>query len=136
MPSKLVEPCVLAGTSEKGKCAECGAAWARVVGREDIERGIVRTPTGRADKPYGKVPGSNTRSVPDRAIISEGWQPSCMCDAPIVPDTVIDPFTGSGTVAEVALRHGRNFIGCELNPEYIKLAQERIAPLLMQQRLF
>ena len=34
-PPKLVEPCVLAGTSEKGVCAECGAPWVRVgVGRK------------------------------------------------------------------------------------------------------
>ncbi len=30
-PPKLIEPCVLAGTSEKGCCAECGAPWVRVV---------------------------------------------------------------------------------------------------------
>jgi DNA modification methylase len=41
-------------------------------------------------------------------------------------DTVLDPFTGSGTVAVVALRHGRNFVGTELNPEYAKIAYERI----------
>jgi DNA modification methylase len=33
-------------------------------------------------------------------------------------DVVFDPFMGSGTVAEVALSLGRQFIGCELNPEY------------------
>lgn len=36
-------------------------------------------------------------------------------------DTVLDPFMGSGTVAKVATDLGRNFIGCELNPEYVKL---------------
>jgi DNA modification methylase len=36
-------------------------------------------------------------------------------------DTVLDPFMGSGTVAQVAREHGRNYIGCELNTEYIKL---------------
>ena len=40
---------------------------------------------------------------------------------------VLDPFTGSGTTAAVALQHGRRFIGCELNPDYIKLAEARIA---------
>ena len=30
-PEKLVEPCILAGTSEKGYCSECGKAWGRVV---------------------------------------------------------------------------------------------------------
>ena len=48
-------------------------------------------------------------------------------------DTVLDPFAGSGTTGMVALRHGRSFIGCELNPEYAQLARHRIvddAPLL------
>lgn len=47
--------------------------------------------------------------------------------------TVLDPFAGSGTTGLVALRHGRSFIGCELNPEYAQLARHRIiddAPLL------
>jgi site-specific DNA-methyltransferase (adenine-specific) len=39
---------------------------------------------------------------------------------------VLDPFTGSGTVAVVALRHGRNFVGVELNPEYGQIAYGRI----------
>jgi DNA modification methylase len=41
-------------------------------------------------------------------------------------DTVLDPFTGSGTVGVVALRHGRNFTGIELNPTYAALAHHRI----------
>jgi DNA modification methylase len=42
-------------------------------------------------------------------------------------DTVLDPFTGSGTVAVVALRHNRRFIGTELNPDYATIAERRIA---------
>ena len=42
-------------------------------------------------------------------------------------DTVLDPFAGSGTTLAVALALGRNAIGIELNPEYVKLAQRRLA---------
>ena len=42
-------------------------------------------------------------------------------------DTVLDPFMGSGTTAAVAIEHGRQYLGCELNPEYGALQQERIA---------
>ena len=42
-------------------------------------------------------------------------------------DIVLDPFMGSGTTAAVALQHGRQYLGCELNPEYGPLQQERIA---------
>ena len=39
---------------------------------------------------------------------------------------VLDPFFGAGTTGLVAQRHGRKWIGCELNPEYAALAQTRI----------
>ena len=45
-------------------------------------------------------------------------------------DIVLDPFMGSGTTAAVALQHGRQYLGCELNPEYGELQQERIAGAL------
>lgn len=41
-------------------------------------------------------------------------------------EVVLDPFLGSGTVAETAIRLGRTFFGIELNPEYIALARRRI----------
>jgi len=40
--------------------------------------------------------------------------------------TVLDPFCGSGTTGMVALRHGRRFIGIELNAEYVDMAHRRI----------
>lgn len=40
---------------------------------------------------------------------------------------VLDPFTGAGTTALAALQHGRDFIGAELNPEYVAIARARIA---------
>lgn len=40
---------------------------------------------------------------------------------------VLDPFMGAGTTAIVAIKNNRNFIGSELNPEYIKIAEKRIA---------
>ena len=41
-------------------------------------------------------------------------------------DTVLDPFNGSGTTGAVAVQHGRNYVGIELNPAYIELAKDRI----------
>ncbi len=40
--------------------------------------------------------------------------------------TVLDPFMGSGTTAVVARKLNRNYIGIELNPEYVRLAEKRI----------
>lgn len=40
--------------------------------------------------------------------------------------TILDPFAGSGTTGQVALEHGRNFVGIELNPSYVKLIEARL----------
>ncbi len=42
-------------------------------------------------------------------------------------DTVLDPFSGSGTTGEVALQNGRNYLGIELNPDYAALSEKRIS---------
>lgn len=41
--------------------------------------------------------------------------------------TVLDPFFGSGTTGEVAIEEGRNYIGIELNKEYIQIAESRLS---------
>lgn len=67
------------------------------------------------------------------AVMPEALVEPCILAGSAVGDTVLDPFTGSGTVGMVALRHNRNFVGTELNPEYAELAVDRIyndAPLL------
>jgi DNA modification methylase len=45
-------------------------------------------------------------------------------------DTVLDPFSGSGTVGQVATGNGRSATLIELNPAYIELARQRIGPML------
>lgn len=42
-------------------------------------------------------------------------------------DTVLDMFSGSGTVGVVCILEGREYIGIELNPDYVKLQEERLA---------
>lgn len=49
---------------------------------------------------------------------------------------VIDPFMGAGTTGLVARKLTRNFVGIELNPEYIKIAENRIRPHLQQVSMF
>jgi DNA modification methylase len=137
MPADLVEPCIRAGTSEEGCCQTCGAPWERVVERGDVPMTARRqrlSMTQRAGHPaYAETlrPSSlgagSGGDVPARSITTTGWQPSCDCDAhQPVPCTVLDPFAGSGTTLAVAAELGRNAIGCELNPEYIALADQRI----------
>jgi DNA modification methylase len=49
---------------------------------------------------------------------------------------VLDPFMGAGTTALVAHKLNRNYIGTELNPEYCQIAEKRILPYKLQQKLF
>jgi DNA modification methylase len=78
----------------------------------------------------------NTRSYPEAHFATYPMdliEPCILAGCP-VGGTVLDPFGGSGTTAQVAVEHGRNAILCELNPEYIKLIKKRIAeaqPLLL-----
>jgi len=60
------------------------------------------------------------------AVMPEALVEPCVLAGSAEGDTVLDPFTGSGTVAVVAMRHGRNFVGTELNPEYAEIAYNRI----------
>ena len=43
-------------------------------------------------------------------------------------DIILDPFMGSGTTAIAAVKNNRNFIGFEINKNYIRLAELRIEP--------
>ena len=47
---------------------------------------------------------------------------------------VLDPFMGSGTTAIASINSERFYIGYEIDPEYVKLAEERIAPFKNQMR--
>ena len=48
---------------------------------------------------------------------------------------VLDPFCGSGTTGVVCAKYGRDFIGIELNPEYVEMANKRIKKYAMQMLL-
>lgn len=140
-PEKLVEPCILAGTSERGCCPECGAPWARVVegkGGNWEERKMAGAPMR-----YGLsgTKGTPINQMGDRKAITTtiGWRPPCECCNSytwlLAPCVVLDPFMGSGTTGVVALKLNRHFIGIELSPEYVKLAWKRLKPHLQQEML-
>jgi len=57
-------------------------------------------------------------------------EPCILAGCPI-GGTVLDPFMGAGTTALVAMRHKRNFLGVEINPDYIKIARARLLKELL-----
>ena len=60
----------------------------------------------------------------------------CILAGSKVGDTLLDPFMGTGTTGAVAVKYGREFIGIELNAEYIEIARARISKAARQPCLF
>lgn len=97
-------------------------------------RGDGTTPTGQAIR---DITMRNCRSVwsistvPYKgahfAVMPQKLVEPCVLASSRPNDIILDPFSGAGTVPLVALQNGRRYIGIELNPEYIKLAQERLS---------
>ena len=133
-PPDLVEPMIRAGTSERGCCPTCGKPWERIVERnnpskwaaDDDDRGWSNTHQTTSNAQSSKSLHRNGGGVANTAT-TVGWQPTCVCGVGAsVPCTVLDPFSGSATTGMVALRNGRNYIGIDLNPEYLPLAEARL----------
>jgi DNA modification methylase len=106
-----------------------------------------RFTTGRGEKDVGyakhrKAPGMTNPTERNRrsvwTVSTKGYSGAhfavfpadliepCVLAASRPGDTVFDPFLGSGTTAVVARRHNRHWLGCELNPEYGALQQQRL----------
>jgi DNA modification methylase len=116
-----------------------GASGGKPAGYDDpgtlrTDGGYTRSPqvSGRNKRTVWTVstqpfPGAHFATFPPKLIepcILAGSRPG---------DLVLDPFNGAGTTGMVALRHDRDYIGIELNPEYAQMARHRIAddaPLL------
>ncbi len=138
-PPKLVEPCILAGTSKKGCCPDCGAPWERILEisyRPQNNKGY-RTETPRVKGRQaghdagGITPQEMKHGTAYKEVKTTGWNPSCKCNLKSVtcnlsPAIILDPFSGSGTTGMVAARLGRDYIGIELNPDYVKMSKARI----------
>ena len=85
----------------------------------------VREPSGRNRRtiwsiPTDPFPGAHFATFPQKLVepcILAGSQPD---------DWVLDPFFGSGTVGVVCEQQHRNYVGIELNPEYVNIAVERV----------
>lgn len=110
-------------SSGPGKaCGPKNDAMRRDSGRTGVVRGDGETRNRRsvwtvATRPYK---GAHFATFPPALIepcILAGSRPG---------QIVLDPFMGSGTTAQVALQHGRQYLGCELNQDYATLQNERI----------
>jgi DNA modification methylase len=143
-PQKLCQRMILAGTSERGVCPECGAPWVREV-EVEYEHLATRSATAQNLQDLNRVPGDRggigAQPVTlNKHVTTLGWRPSCTCvtakavrdvtgtsQFQPIPATVLDPFAGSGTSLLVARKLGRRSIGIELSLPYCKLAADRLA---------
>lgn len=142
-PPKLIEPCILAGTSEYGACADCGSPYKRVttvVSKQITEAMKVAgcdtngEYQGQATKDYASGKAQNASDTKRRILESmsqvkeSSWQKTCKCETDkVVPCVVLDPFNGAGTTGIVSLQHRRRYLGIELNESYIEISQRRIS---------
>ncbi len=125
---KLITPMIQASTSEYGACEICGSPWERVAEQERIPIQKTNTPNPAWEKAGGRKYG--TRSIIEST--TTGWQQTCSCDNEgKARCKVLDPFAGSGTALWVAENHGRDSIGIELSPEYVKLIENRMSNFQM-----
>lgn len=76
-PPKLIMPCILAGTSRRGACPDCGAPWHRVVDVRSLKRKRPndyvkrKGQAGTGNKCANSVAGVSTNTL--------GWMPGCRC---------------------------------------------------------
>lgn len=133
-PEALVEPMILAGSSEKGCCSKCGAPQSRMLvkkskgydGSKYGERAVAATGGAISGGTKKSTLGSSGGYLVNEHV-PQGWRPTCECvDTTIIPCTVLDPFSGSATTGAVALRLGRNYIGTDLQEDYLDLAVARL----------
>jgi site-specific DNA-methyltransferase (adenine-specific) len=98
--------------------------------REDAVDGTKRNRRDVWSIPTKGFPGAHFAVMPEALV-----EPCILAGCP-KGGTVLDPFTGSGTVGVVAMKNGRNFLGIELNPEYCEMAGNRIRNAVPPQSLF
>lgn len=136
-PEKLIETPIKAGCPEY-VCRKCGTPREKILEKEFIPQEDVSLVKNKRGGVNGKPMDASNRwqGFPrgKNKIKFKGYT-DCKCYAGFEPGIVLDPFMGNGTTALVALKNHKRFVGIELNPEYIKIANKRIKPELEQMRL-
>ena len=114
----ISEPAIYAGDDRGARTDNRRGTECNAVSGKTGERRNKRTVWEVATSPYT---GSHFATFPPKLI-----EP-CILAGSRSGDIVLDPFFGSGTTGEVSQRLGRKWIGCELNPDYLKLQEKRTA---------
>ena len=107
------------GGKKNQSLKESGYGQTKVIGRRKFD--------GKRNK--RSVWNVNTQPCKEAhfAVMPQKLVKPCVLAGSRKGDKILDPFAGAGTVGMVASRHERDFIGIELNAEYIEIAEKRIA---------
>lgn len=94
----------------------------------DVEATLEPTNDGKKTRRKRSVWNINTEPYREAhfAVFPAKLIEPCILSSTRIDDVVLDPFFGSGTTGQVAHNLGRNFIGIELNEEYISIAKRRM----------
>jgi site-specific DNA-methyltransferase (adenine-specific) len=112
--------------------ADCELAWSNIKGPARMYRHLWRGMARRGEENISAGKSAWRLHPAQKPVALMGW---CIAQAGN-PQTILDPYMGSGTTGVAAVRLGLNFIGVELDPDYFDVACERIAAELNQERLF
>jgi len=95
----------------------------------DVEATVEPTDDGRGTRRKRSVWNVNTEPYGEAhfAVFPTKLVEPCVLASTKPGQTVLDPFFGSGTVGQVARNLGRNFIGIEINSDYVEIARRRLA---------
>ena len=110
--------------ANKGLTSAGGAQFSGTKSHEDVYK------TGRNKRSVWTVnprPYKEAHFEAHFAVFPPKLIEPCVLAGSPTNGVVFDPFTGSGTTAEVALKFGRSFIGTELNPKYVELIHKRLS---------
>jgi DNA modification methylase len=114
------------GPTSNHKTLELTKQGNRTTGGLHDGRTTYANPLGRNKRSVWIIPTS-AYSEAHFATMPTKLVETCILAGSSPGDIVLDPFMGAGTVALVAIQHHRHYVGIELNPEYVVLAEKRIA---------
>jgi hypothetical protein len=127
-PEDLIVPMVKAGCPAE-VCKKCGRARERITSISYK----VRAWRSKGEKQFNTKESGARPNMPfmgDKIVETKGFT-DCRCGAGFEPGLVLDPFMGSGTTGLVAKKLGRHYLGIELNPKYVEMAEKRIGRILL-----
>lgn len=130
-PKSLPEFCIKAGCPEL-ICKKCGTPRLTItIGGgsssfnlrvRDVKEGRLKSLDRKASKKEVDEYNESSYTTKKQKKLILG----CSCNSGYKPGVVLDPFMGSGTTALVCKKLKRDFLGFELNPKYIEIANKRL----------